>query len=108
MLITYDLQLITYTLKHMIKNALWLFGITAFVLVFFFPSFVKLQDLRKKNNQHEAELQRLRKEYKELAEEKRKLETDPAYFEKVAREKMGLVRDGEVIYRIMPAEKKKK
>jgi cell division protein FtsB len=33
-------------------------------------------------------------------EEKRLLEEDPAYLEKVGREKMGLIRKGEVVYKI--------
>jgi cell division protein FtsB len=32
------------------------------------------------------------------------LEEDPVYLEKVAREKMGLIKKGEVVYQLVPAE----
>ena len=35
----------------------------------------------------------------------RALETDPAAVERVAREKIGMIRDGELLYRIEPEER---
>ena len=43
----------------------------------------------------------------ELRREKQLLENDPVYLEKVGREKMGLVREGEMIYRLAPEEKQR-
>lgn len=40
-----------------------------------------------------------------LARETRALETDPATQERVAREKYGMIRDGEIIYQIVGEEK---
>ena len=90
----------------MLKNALWLFGISVIIGISFFPSYLKLNELRDKNIRYEQEIIDLKRQNKELAEEYRKLENDPVYLEKVAREKMGLVRDGEVIYKMVPAEEK--
>ena len=87
----------------MLKNALWLFGITLVILVVFLPSYTKMSDLRRKNAEYDQELLGLKKKSVLLKQEKYLLEKDPDYLEKVAREKMGLVRDGEVIYRLMPA-----
>ena len=50
----------------------------------------------------------LKKKNKKLGEERQLLENDPVYLEKVAREKMGLIKKGEVIYRIMPSNEEKK
>ena len=87
----------------MIKNALWLFALTIFVLFIFLPSYTKMQDLRQRNKDYTYQLQVLKERKIRLMEEKRLLENDPAYLEKVAREKMGLIRKGEVIYKITPA-----
>ena len=87
----------------MLKNALWLFGIATLILVLFLPSYRKMADLRQKNQEYEQEILDLKKKRDQLKEEKRMLEEDPAYLEKVAREKMGLVKEGEVVYKLMPA-----
>lgn len=39
-----------------------------------------------------------------LAREARELETDPAAQERVARERYGMIRDGEILYQIVGAE----
>ena len=92
----------------MLKNATWLFVITTIVFIFFLPSYTKLQDLKERNADFAKEIQALKKENTQLAEEKRLLEQDPVYLEKVAREKMGLVKEGEVVYKIVPVEVDKK
>ena len=87
----------------MLKNAIWLFAVTIIILLVFLPSYSQLQDLKQKNLDFSQKIQHLTHENAQLKEEKRRLEEDPVYLEKVAREKMGLVREGEVIYRITPA-----
>jgi cell division protein FtsB len=87
----------------MIKNALWLFALTILVLFIFLPSYTKMQDLRQKNKDYAYQLQLLKERKIRLIEEKKLLENDPMYLEKVAREKMGLIRKGEVVYKITPA-----
>ncbi len=86
----------------MIKNALGLFIVAIIVLVIFLPSYTKLQDLKQKNLDYQNQIEQLTKKNEELREEKRRLEEDPVYLEKVAREKMGLIRQGEVMYKITP------
>ena len=88
----------------MIKNALWLFALTVIILVVFLPSYAKMQDLRQKNLEYKMQSEQFTQENRRLREEKKRLEGDPAYLEKVAREKMGLVREGEVVYKIVPEE----
>lgn len=64
-----------------------------------------MQDLKQKNAIYNQKIKDLEEEQVKLKEEKRLLEEDPAYLEKVGREKMGLVKEGEVIYRIIPRQK---
>lgn len=65
------------------------------------------RDSFKKSGELEQEIQRLQHEISVLEDENRllrqkkdRLETDPAYIEDEARKKLGLVRPGEVVYRL--------
>lgn len=87
----------------MLKNGLWLFAICILILVIFLPSFSKIQDLKHKNAQYEEQIELLKNKRDKLVEERRLLEEDPVYLEKVARDKMGIAREGEVIFRLTPA-----
>ena len=87
----------------MLKNAFFLFVGTIIVFVLFLPSYTELQDLKQKNRDYDLQIRQLKEQNGNLVEEKRRLEEDPAYLEKVAREKMGLIKEGEVIYKILPA-----
>ena len=51
-----------------------------------------------------AELDRLRVANDSLRALVDSLETDPAMLERLARERFGLIRDGEVLYRFAPAD----
>jgi cell division protein FtsB len=91
----------------MIKNALMLFFICAAVLIFFLPSYLKMQALNEKNQAYEKQIAALEKDTTLSEEEQRRLVEDPAYFEKVAREKLGIIKDDEVIYKILPPGQKR-
>mgnify|MGYP001595757463 FL=1 len=84
----------------MLKNALWLFVAATIILLFFLPSFTMMQDHRQKNLEYEKKIVELQRRNEELEEEKQRLIEDPIYLERVARERMGLVREGEKVYRI--------
>ena len=84
----------------MLKNALWLFAVATIILLFFLPSFTMMQDHRQKNLEYEKKIVELQRRNDELKEEKQRLIEDPVYLERVARERMGLVRDGEKIYKM--------
>ncbi len=78
-----------------------LYLIVAFILlVIFLPGYKKFMDLRTKNIQLENEIERLEKENIALYKEKKKLEEDIDYVEKVARETMGLAKEGEIPIKI--------
>ena len=88
----------------MLKNAFLLFGIAFLILVIFLPSFSKVQDIKQRDREYQSRIEDLEAENKRLKEEKRLLEEDPVYLEKVAREKMGLIKEGEVVYKITPVD----
>ena len=90
----------------MLKNAIGLFVVTVAILAIFLPSYAKMQDLKKKNSDYAQQIEYLRARNQQLEREKHLLETDSAYFEKVGREKMGLIRQGETVYRVLPARTK--
>lgn len=90
--------------KKVGRRKLWIIVIVATVL--FLPPFVKYQALRYKSAKIDQRIAQLKAENKRLEEEKRKLETDIAYIEKRAREKVGMVRKGEVVIKSAPSKKK--
>lgn len=59
-----------------------------------------MQDQKTRIANYEKQIKALEKRNQQLAEEKRLLEEDPVYLEAVAREKLGIAREGEVIYKI--------
>ena len=86
----------------MIRNALFLFGACVALFVFFLPSYLQMMDLHEKNVSYERQNRDISRENEALLEEKRRLEEDPAYFERYAREKFGIIKDGETIYKFIP------
>ena len=84
------------------KNPFILFLIAVGLFFVFLPSYQRMQDLKQANIEYEQRIQELIEEKEALTEEKRLLEEDPIYLEKVAREKMGLIREGEIIFKIEP------
>ena len=87
----------------MLKGAVGVFIVAIIVLIAFLPSYTKMQDLKQKNLDYKRQIEQLQAQKTQLTEEKRLLESDPVYLEKVARERMGLIKEGEVVYRITPA-----
>lgn len=90
----------------MLKNAIWLFVVTVIILVVFLPSYTQMQDLKQKNDEYTRQIRLLKQENNRVSLEINRLENDPIYLEKIARERMGLVREGEVVYKITPVSNK--
>jgi len=88
----------------MLKKAFWLFGTTVLLLILFLPGYTKLQELRDKNSSLELKIKRLNVENALLEQELKRAENDPVYQERVARERMGVVRKGEVPVKIIAAD----
>ena len=79
----------------------------AAVFVVYLPSYLQMQDLRHRNEVFQKRINDLEKDTEALTQERERLIKDPSYFEKVARERMGLIKDGEVIYKVVPPGTKK-
>ena len=88
----------------MLKNASWLFVIAVIIFLLFLPSFTQMQNVKTKNFEYEKRIKDLEAQHVRLLEEKERLENDPVYLEKVAREKLGLIKEGEVVYRLKDSE----
>ncbi len=82
---------------------LWV--IIGIAVVIFVPPFAKYQELCYKNKKLEERIENLKAENERLTEEKRLLETDINYIEKTAREKIGVVRKGEIVLKEVNVKK---
>jgi cell division protein FtsB len=88
-----------------LRKAFWLFGFTVLLLVLFLPGYTKLQESRTKNRQLEEKFRKMAVENSLLQEELKRIENDPVYQEKIARDKMGVVRKGEIPIKIFSDKK---
>ena len=70
----------------------------------YIPGYSKIQELKEHDKKLAVKVEKLAQENAKLSEELEKLKNDPVYLESIARKEMGLVREGEVIYRLIPDE----
>ena len=91
--------------KKIVKRSFKFYLILGVIIVIFLPPFARYQELRYKNKKLEERLESLKEENARLTEEKRLLETDINYVEKTAREKIGIVRKGEIVMKEVPVRK---
>ncbi len=91
-----------------LKRAFWLFGIGVFLLVVFLPGLTKLQELRDKNRDLEDKLKALVVANSLLEQELKRVEVDPVYQEKIVRERLGVVRKGEIPVKVISDEQVKR
>ena len=78
---------------------------TVILLAIFLPPFIKYQALSYRGMELENRIRLLKEETKRLEAEKLRLQTDITYVERRAREKMGVVKKGEIVYKSAPAKK---
>lgn len=62
------------------------------------PEYTRLQKMREENRRHEERIRHLVLQNRELEKELNLLREDPEYVEKKARDKLGIIREGEYIY----------
>jgi len=75
-------------------------AIAAIIAAIFLPGYIKLIQLKVRNIRLESEISRLERENLKLYKEKKRLEEDINYVEKVARESMGVTKKGEIPIKI--------
>ena len=80
-------------------------GILLVLGIIYLPGLIKLRSLAVRNAELEKGLRQLQEQNAALQEEKLRLEKDLTYVEKIVREKLGLSKEGEKIYRVIPEEK---
>ena len=89
----------------MLRKSFWLFSFAVLLLILFLPGYTKLQESRAKNRQLEAKFRKIAIENSLLQEELKRIQNDPFYQEKIARDKMGVVRKGEIPIKIFSTKK---
>ena len=89
-----------------LRKAFWLFGFAVLLLILFLPGYTKLQELKIKNRQLVEKYRKIAIENFLLQEELKRAENDPVYQEKLARDKMGVVRKGEIPIKIFSEKKR--
>ncbi|PIQ90899.1 MAG: hypothetical protein COV71_02030 [Candidatus Omnitrophica bacterium CG11_big_fil_rev_8_21_14_0_20_41_12] len=89
-----------------LRKSFWLFGFAVLTLVLFLPGYIKLQESRVKNRQLEGKFRKMAVENYLLQEELKRIENDPVYQEKIVRDKMGVVRRGEIPIKIFSEKKR--
>lgn len=83
--------------KKRLNLAVIITAIVVLMIALLLPGYTKLQDLIAENNRLEERIVGLNKSIEKLGREKERLKNDTLYIEKVAREKLGVVREDEVI-----------
>ena len=69
------------------------------VVILFLPGFSELQKKKEENEQLRKRISLLENHNEELRTELYRMKNDPGYVEKKAREKLGVIKKGEIIYR---------
>jgi cell division protein FtsB len=73
---------------------------SAVLAVLFLPGITKFTQLKARQARLDSGIEKLRAGEVDLREEQERLEKDPTYIEKVAREKLQVVNKGETIVRV--------
>jgi len=81
------------------KIVFYVLGSLMFLCVVFLPGHSRLQKLREENELHLKRIELLEERNEQLKEELVQMKEDPVYVERKAREKLGIVKKGEIIYR---------
>lgn len=78
-----------------------LFIIIGILVLIFLPGFAKLQELKLKLSEMESEIRKTQRQNAILEERIAQMRNNKDYLEIVAREKMGVVRKGETVLKII-------
>lgn len=89
--------------KHFRKKVTWVFGgfvavILVLPMIFGDMGFIPYVKMQRTQQNMEAELERLKTENQELEQRVQSLRSDSETIERIARQRLGLVRPGEVVF----------
>ena len=82
----------------------WLLAVVVIATLIYLPSLSKYLKLKQKESDLEREINRLQSEISEIRKEELLLKTDLTTLETTAREVLGLVKPGEVVYKVVEEE----
>ncbi len=88
-----------------LKHTLLFWIALAGLVIIFLPGYTKLQELKDKNRNLQQKIERLDKENSLLLSDLKRVENDSFYQEKIAREKLGVVRKNEIPVKVIPGNK---
>jgi len=89
-------------MRHL--KLVWILVLVIVLSAVYLPGFSKYLKLKRKETTLTQEMYRLESEIKRLREEEHLLRTDVTRLEEVVREELGLVKPGEVIYKVVEEE----
>jgi cell division protein FtsL len=81
-------------------------ALLVYVFIFSRHGYLRRRELARENERLQGELQKLQDENARLREELNRLD-DPDAVEKLAREELGLVKDGDTVYRFVEKDNKR-
>ena len=85
---------------------LWIgIGLLILFAFLYLPGLSRYYELHQEEVHIEQELAKIEREIQTLQQEKKLLQSDRDYIEKVIREELGLVRPGEMVYKLVPEKK---
>ena len=85
---------------------LWIaIGLLILFVFIYLPGISRYHELKSEEERLTRELHEIDGQIQKLQEEKALLQNDLAYLEKVIREELGLVKPGEMIYKVVPGTK---
>ena len=88
--------------RKFLRPVLILFVVSMLVFFMYLPNYTRLRKLREENARMNREIVTLKEEIRQLEENIRRAEDDPLLWERLAREKVGAVREGEIVVDIAP------
>lgn len=80
-------------------------GLVVLFIFLYLPGLSRYHELKTEKDRLEKELAEIELEIKGLQEEKTLLQNDLDYLEKVIRQELGLVKPGEMVYKVVPERK---
>ena len=83
---------------------LWIWIVVIAIGIIYLPGFSKYLRLKRRELELEREIKRLEAQISEVHKEKFLLKTDLGRLEQAAREELGLVKPGEVVYKVVEEE----
>ena len=83
---------------------LWFLILALIIAIIYLPGLSKYLKLKRKDTDLEREVKRLESEIARIKEEEHLLKTDLTRLEEVVREELGLVKPGEIVYKVVEEE----